>query len=90
MKQDVVLLDVIPRSLGIEIQRNRVSGFMKVIIPKNTSIPTSKKAIVAQLDNETSAVFPVYQGENAKTKDNILLDKFHLTGLKPGPDGKSG
>ncbi|GKE05524.1 heat shock cognate 70 kDa protein-like protein, partial [Tanacetum coccineum] len=89
MKQDVVLLDVIPRSLGIEVQINRVHGYMEVIIPKNTSIPTSKKTMVHSTDNDTKASFPVYQGESAKVKENILLDKFELIGLKPGPNGKS-
>ncbi|GKE39022.1 heat shock cognate 70 kDa protein-like protein [Tanacetum coccineum] len=88
MKQDVVLMDVIPRSLGIEIEIVGERGHMRVIIPKNTSIPTSKKRIIPSINN-TVAVFPVYQGENTKVKDNILLDEFELTGLTLGPDGKS-
>nr|GEU96906.1 heat shock cognate 70 kDa protein-like [Tanacetum cinerariifolium] len=90
MKQkDVVLLDVTPLSLGIEVMSNGVPGKMHIIIPKNTSIPTSKKKIFPLLVNETSVAILVYQGENTKVKDNIFLGKFDLHGLILGPDGRS-
>ncbi|GJZ15235.1 heat shock cognate 70 kDa protein-like protein [Tanacetum coccineum] len=90
MKQkDVVLLDVTPLSLGIAVKVNGISGFMDIIIPKNTSIPTSKKKIFTLHVNQTGVDIIVYQGENAKVKDNIFLGKFDLNGLILGPDGRS-
>ncbi|GJZ88499.1 heat shock cognate 70 kDa protein-like protein [Tanacetum coccineum] len=90
MKQkDVVLLDVTPLSLGLSVKVNGISGFMDIIIPKNTSIPTSKKKIFTLHVNQTGVDIIVYQGENDKVKDNILLGMFDLNGLILGPDGRS-
>lgn len=61
MKQDLVLLDVTPLTLGIEIVINNERGHMKVIIPKNTCIPTSMKKIVYSPANSTSVDILVYQ-----------------------------
>ena len=89
MKQDFVLLDVIPRSLGIAIQIDGENGHMKVIIPKNTCIPTSMKTKVYASDNRTAGNTSVYQGEGVMVKDNLLLGSFLFDGLTPGTDGKS-
>ncbi|GKB49657.1 heat shock cognate 70 kDa protein-like protein, partial [Tanacetum coccineum] len=89
MKPNVVLMDVISRSLGIEIQIDGEKGHMRVIIPKNTCIPTSMKKIVHSPPNKTSVDISVYQGERVKVKDNILLGSFKFGGLTPGTDGQS-
>ncbi|GKB49656.1 heat shock cognate 70 kDa protein-like protein, partial [Tanacetum coccineum] len=89
MNKDLVLVDVISRSLGIEVHINGERGNMEVIIPRNTSIPTSKKKIYTLLVNQTGVDILVYQGENAKVKDNILLGEFQLNGLILGPDVRS-
>ncbi|GKD70968.1 heat shock cognate 70 kDa protein-like protein, partial [Tanacetum coccineum] len=89
MKKDVVLLDVIPRSLGIEIQIGDEKGHMGVIIPKNTRIPTSMKEIFYAFDNRTLATIKVYQGEGVKVKDNLLLGSLKFGDLTPGTDGNS-
>ncbi|XP_021977544.1 heat shock cognate 70 kDa protein [Helianthus annuus] len=83
--KDLILLDVTPLSLGISANE----GYMSVIIPRNTPIPTMKESIYHTLyDNQVALVVPVYQGECAETKDNIFLDKFTLYGVPPGPKGK--
>ncbi|GKE21857.1 heat shock cognate 70 kDa protein-like protein [Tanacetum coccineum] len=90
MKQDVVLMDVIPRSLGIKIDIiDGEKDLMEVIIPKNTRIPTSMKTKCFASDNETSVDISVYQGEGIKVKDNLLLGSFKFGGLTPGTNGRS-
>ncbi|GJX74959.1 heat shock cognate 70 kDa protein [Tanacetum coccineum] len=90
MKQDVVLMDVIPRSLGIEIDIiDGEKDLMEVIIPKNTRIPTSMKTKCFAYDNKTSVEISVYQGEGVKVKDNLLLGSFKFGGLTPGTNGRS-
>ncbi|GKF88425.1 heat shock cognate 70 kDa protein-like protein, partial [Tanacetum coccineum] len=89
MKQDVVLMDVIPRSLGVSVQIGDEEGHMAVIIPKNTRIPTSMKQMFYARENRTSDDIKVYQGEGVKVKDNLLLGSFQFDGLTPGTDGKS-
>lgn len=90
-EQDVVLVDVASRSLGI-LFKEPISGkedCMDVIIPRNKPIPTSiTKTYFSQL-NETAVLIAVYQGEKKKVKDNILLGEFSLRGLTLGPNGKS-
>ncbi|MFS7976932.1 putative Heat shock protein 70 family [Helianthus anomalus] len=88
---DVVLQDVTPLSLGLSV-RNMVggrleSGHMDVIIPRNTSIPISKKKIYQH--DHASLSISVYQGESNKVKDNILLGKFELCGLMLDSSGRS-
>ncbi|GJU54852.1 heat shock cognate 70 kDa protein-like protein, partial [Tanacetum coccineum] len=90
MKPNVVLLDVIPRSLGIEIEIDGEKGHMEVIIPKNTCMPTSMKAQFATPSfYATSVDISVYQGEGVKVMDNVLLGRFSFKGLTPGTDGQS-
>ncbi|KAJ1958416.1 Heat shock protein ssb1, partial [Linderina pennispora] len=81
---DLLLLDVVPLSLGVEMQ----GGVMGVVVPRNTSIPTIKKRVfTTTADNQTSVEFPIYEGERPMTKDNNLLGNFDLNGLIPAPRG---
>ncbi|KAJ1277084.1 hypothetical protein BS78_05G266900 [Paspalum vaginatum] len=82
---DVVLREVTPLSLGIEIEDDYT---MSVVILRNTAIPTKKVARYTTLyDNQTSVTTPVFEGESASTKDNNLLSTFELTGIPPAPKG---
>ena len=81
---DVLLLDVTPLSLGIET----MGGVMTVLIPRNTTIPTSKSQIFSTAaDNQTSVEVHVLQGEREFAKDNKTLGMFHLDGILPARRG---
>ncbi|XP_054785856.1 heat shock cognate 70 kDa protein-like [Prosopis cineraria] len=82
--QGIVLRDVTPLSLGF----SKHGGLMVVVIPRNTSIPTTMWVdnYTSVYDNQTSVSFNVYQGERAMAKDNNLLDTFYLT-IPPEPKG---
>jgi len=81
---DVVLVDVTPLSLGIET----LGGVATVLIPRNTSIPTSKKEVFSTAaDNQTSVEIHVVQGERQMAADNRTLGRFQLTGIPPAPRG---
>ncbi len=82
--KDVLLLDVSPLSLGIET----LGGVSTVLIPKNTTIPTSKsKVFSTAADNQTSVEIHVVQGERPMAKDNKSLGRFILEGIPPAPRG---
>jgi molecular chaperone DnaK (HSP70) len=82
--REVLLLDVTPLSLGIET----LGGLMTVIIPRNTTIPTSKSQIfTTAADNQTSVEIHVLQGERPLARDNKSLGRFILDGILPAPRG---
>ena len=81
---DVLLLDVIPLSLGIET----LGGVMTVLIERNTTIPTEKAEIFSTAeDNQTTVEIHVLQGERKMALDNKTIGKFQLTGIPPAPRG---
>ena len=81
---DIVLLDVTPLSLGLET----LGGVMTVLIPKNTTIPTSKKQVFSTAaDNQPAVDIRVLQGERPMADDNKTLGNFQLTGIPAAPRG---
>ena len=82
--KDVLLLDVIPLSLGIET----LGAVSTKIISKNTTIPTSKSQIFSTAaDNQTSVEIHILQGEREMAVDNKDLGRFILDGIPPSPRG---
>ncbi|MCL6636859.1 MAG: molecular chaperone DnaK [Alicyclobacillus sp.] len=82
--KDVVLLDVTPLSLGIET----LGGVFTRLIPRNTTIPTSKSQVFSTAaDNQTTVEIHVLQGEREMARDNKTLGRFTLTGIPPAPRG---
>ena len=81
---DIVLLDVTPLSLGIET----MGGVMTVLIPRNTTIPTSKSQIFSTAaDNQPAVDVHVLQGERQMAQDNKTLGNFQLGNIAPAPRG---
>ncbi|XP_054785857.1 heat shock cognate 70 kDa protein-like [Prosopis cineraria] len=82
--QGIVLRDVTPLSLGFEVY----GGPMKVVIPRNTSMPTTKWVdnLTTVRDNQATIPLNVFQGERSMVKDNNFLDTFYLT-IPPEPKG---
>ncbi|MEZ3598077.1 MAG: molecular chaperone DnaK [Paramuribaculum sp.] len=82
--KDVLLLDVVPLSVGIET----LGGVMTKLIEANTTIPTRKsETFSTAVDNQPSVEIHVLQGERPMAKDDKTLGKFHLDGIAPAPRG---
>ncbi len=82
--RDVVLLDVTPLSLGVETQ----GGIATAIIPRNTTIPTSKSEVFSTTEDAQTVVrIHVVQGEREMAADNKTLGRFELVGIPPAPRG---
>ncbi len=82
--KDVLLLDVIPLSLGIET----MGGIATKLIEKNTTIPASKSQVFSTAaDNQTQVEIHIVQGERAQASDNKSLGRFVLDGIPPAPRG---
>ena len=82
--KDVLLLDVTPLSLGLET----MGGVMTVLIPRNTTIPTSKSQVFSTAaDNQPAVDIHVLQGERPMAQDNKTLGNFQLDGIAPARRG---
>eukprot|EP00122_Pirum_gemmata_P007649 Pgem_evm1s7027 len=82
--KEILLIDVIPLTLGIET----VGGVMTKLIPLNSIIPTKKSQIFSTAqDNQATVTIKVYEGERPMTKDNHLLGQFDLNGIPASPRG---
>lgn len=82
--KDVLLLDVIPLTLGIET----LGGVMTPLVERNTTIPTQKKQVFSTAaDNQPAVTIVVLQGERKMAKDNKEVGRFDLTDIPPAPRG---
>jgi molecular chaperone DnaK len=81
---DIVLLDVTPLTLGVEV----LGGLREPLIERNTTIPTSKsKIFTTAADQQTAVTVHIVQGERPMATDNVSLGSFNLSGIPPAPRG---
>jgi len=81
---DIVLLDVTPLTLGVEV----LGGLREPLIERNTTIPTAKsKIFTTAADNQTAVTIHIVQGERPMASDNASLGSFNLSGIPPAPRG---
>jgi molecular chaperone HscC len=90
---DLVVTDVSPFTLGMSISKRlgleRRDGYFLPIINRNTTIPVSRVQRVQTTEpNQTRLAIQVYQGENRRVENNILLGEFELTNIPSGPAGQ--
>jgi molecular chaperone DnaK len=84
VKQDIVLVDVTPLTLGIET----LGGVSTSLITRNTTVPTKKSQVFSTAaDGQTSVEIHVLQGERQMARDNKTLGRFTLSGIAPAPRG---
>lgn len=82
--ENVVLLDVIPLSLGVET----IGEVMDFLVPRNSVIPIKRKRkYTTDSDYQSSVLIRVFEGERQLTKDNFLIGEFELQGIEPAPRG---
>src|SRR5438874_2467664 len=82
--KDILVLDATPLALGVET----LGGVMTTLIPRNTTIPTSKKETFSTAaDNQSAVTINELQGEREFARDNRLLGTFNLEGIPPAPRG---
>lgn len=82
--KDVLLLDVVPLTLGIET----LGGVLTPLIERNTTIPTQKKQVFSTAsDNQPAVTIVILQGERPMAKDNKEIGRFDLTDIPPAPRG---
>nr|CAA66308.1 heat shock protein 70 [Candida albicans] len=83
--KDLLLLDVIPLSLGVAMQGNVLAP----VVPRNTTVPTIKRRTFTTVaDHQTTVQFPVYQGERVNCSENTLLGEFDLKNIPPMQAGE--
>ncbi|EEP8551873.1 molecular chaperone HscC [Salmonella enterica subsp. enterica serovar Newport] len=77
--EEVILTDICPYSLGVEVNRQGVPGIFSPIIERNTTVPVSKVETYSTMHSEQDSIcVRVYQGESHKVKNNILIDSFDV------------
>jgi len=89
---DIVLTDVCPHTLGVEIVKElgsrTVDGYFMPVVHRNTTIPVSReKSVYTVHDGQTRLGLQIFQGESRRIDDNLLLGELTITGLPPGPSG---